>query len=116
MVPLPTELKFSGQLAGRKIASEPALKFDIPGTESRDPISFLVGVGPDGKVQYTFFMGVETDDKAMAINRQAEGYLSNVEFARAGGEGTTWGVATYYWGNDTYQAQAQVQPAGTATP
>jgi hypothetical protein len=116
MAPLSTELKFSGGLAGRKVMGQPSLKFNIPGTGDREPVSFLVGVGPDGKVQYTFFMGVETDDKTMAIDRQAEEHLGQVEFARTGGEGTAWGIATYYWGNDTYQAQAQVQPAGAAMP
>lgn len=102
MPPLQTALRFSGELAGRKILKQPPLKFDIPGEGSREPDSFMVGVGPDGKVLYTFFLGVETDDKAKAIGKQAENYLGSLEFSREAG-GVAWGVATYYWGNDTYQ-------------
>ena len=97
--PHPTELKFSGPLAGRKILSRPPLKFNTANPDSREPASFLVGVGPNGKVRYTFFMGVETDDNAGAVDRQAEEYLNGVEFSRAPGA-VAWGVATYYWGND----------------
>ena len=108
MPPLQTSLRFSGELAGRKILKQPPLKFDIPGTGSRQPVSFMVGVGPDGKVLYTFFLGVETEDKTKAIDEKAEDYLGGMEFSRVAG-GVAWGVATYYWGNDTYQP-------GTATP
>lgn len=96
IAPHETELKFSGTLAGRKIANVPTGK--PGGPDIREPSNFLVGVAPDGKVQYVFFMGVEADDKAKALDAQAEKYLNRVEFARAGGD-TAWGMATFYWGD-----------------
>lgn len=102
LLPRPTELRFSGQLSGRKIVKQPPLKFDAS-VESLAPASFMVGVGPDGKVLYTFFLGIETDDKAKA---KAEDYLGKVEFSRQAGDDIAWGIATYYWGDDSGQPGA----------
>ena len=105
MLPLPTELRFSGELAGRKIIKQQPLKFSIPAPAAggRESTSFMVGVGPDGKVLYTFYMGIEMDDTSKAIDRQAEDCLGKIEFSRQAG-GIAWGMATYYWGNDSYQS------------
>jgi hypothetical protein len=107
--PLATELRFSTGLADRKIVRRPPLKFDAPGAAGREPTSFMVGVSSDGNVLYTFLMGVDLDDAARAMDRKAEDYLQHIQFARAG-EGVTWGMATYYWGNDTYRASAAPKP------
>ena len=103
---LPTELRFSGELAGRKIVKRPPLQFSMPGAANREPTCFMVGVGPDGKVLYTFLMGVEMDDNVRAMDRQAEECLQDLEFSRER-DGVAWGMATFYWGNDTYQPAAK---------
>lgn len=99
MLPLPTELRFSGQLAGRKIVQHPPMKFD-PRAQGREPVRFTVGVGPDGKVLYTFLMGINMDESAKLIEQQAEDYLGKIEFAPRPGD-ITWGIATFYWGDDS---------------
>jgi hypothetical protein len=107
MPPLPTELRFSGGLAGRKITKQPPLKFSAPAPPGGgfEATSFMVGVGPDGKVLYLFSMANETDDNAKKIERQGEDFLEKIEFSREAG-GIAWGIATYYWGNDSYQPEA----------
>lgn len=99
MIPLPTELRFSGELSGRKIAKKPPMKFDS-GPLSGQPARFMVGVGPDGRVIYTFLLGTDMDEGAKAANRQAEDYLEKIEFAPRAGA-IAWGIATFYWGDDS---------------
>lgn len=104
-----TELKFSGPLAARGITSRPPLKFDAPGSVNLDPASFFVGVGADGKVRYTFLINSYPDHFGSGdglIDRQAEAHLRRIEFA-PGGEGIAWGIAAYFWGNDTCQSSPQ---------
>ncbi|HWB61762.1 MAG TPA: hypothetical protein VG733_19925 [Chthoniobacteraceae bacterium] len=108
LLSLPTDLTFSAELAGRKIVKRPPMQFSTA-VEGREPASFMVGVGPEGKVLYTFFLGIETDEQAKAIDRQAAGYLESIEFAKAPGNNIAWGIATYYWGDDS-------NPAGSTHP
>ena len=114
MVPPPTVLRFSGELAGRRIVKPPALKFDGAALD-RAPDSFMVGVDSDGKVLYTFFMGLELDD----LVRHAEDCLAAVEFSRLPNasnapSSVTWGMATYYWGDDSDRTGAGAS-AGAST-
>ena len=103
-----TELKFSGPLAARKIKLEPALQL-VPQSNSDhlEPSTFFVGVGPDGKVQYTFLINSYPDHFGSgndSMDQQAETHLDQIEFAPGGG-GVTWGFATYFWGNDAFDSK-----------
>ena len=103
-----TGLKFSGPLAARKISQEPALQFSSQSNSDHlEPAAFFVGVGPDGKVQYTFLINSYPDHFGSgndSMDHQAEAHLRRIEFA-PGSQGTTWGIATYFWGNDAFDSK-----------
>lgn len=92
-----SSLRLSGQLAGRiKKQDEtlpPPLKSSIPLKPSR----FMAGVSDRGEVRYLF---LEESSGDIEIDRWAERHLKQIIFSQAP-QSITWGVATYFWGDDT---------------
>jgi len=97
--PKTSSLRLSGALADRKIKKQteipPAQKSSAPLKPSR----FMIGVNDRGEIRYVFLeesCGEKTMDQWAQIHLQTQ-----VEFA-SDPQPITWGVATYFWGDDAY--------------
>jgi len=92
---LPTEVRFSGDLARRAFTPPDKFEFLAPTKIVLRPIEVLVGVAADGRVIH--IAPLEESSGNEILDRCAIEYLARGRFA-PGAAG--WGVARFLWGND----------------
>lgn len=95
-----TLVTFSGNLAGRALAKNPAVKMSYLATAPAEPATFLIGVNQEGEVRYSVVQHSSGDSH---LDEVAVAHLREVAFAPAA-EALTWGFAVYSWGGDAYVA------------
>lgn len=105
IAPRETRLTFSGALAGRKVTEPASVHAQL--RAPREPASFLVGVGAEGEVRFSFVQRSSGDPAADAAAAEA---LARVRF-EPGAAPVAWGFATVAWGDDAYAA-----PVAAGTP
>lgn len=116
IVPIPTRVSFSEELASLGEATLRSTSFTASTKESPESVRFRVGVGARGEIRYCFPLNSSGDP---ALDRQARQYLVLGRFParstmREGNDqSTVWGVATIDWGNDVARPPP---PPSTTTP
>ena len=102
-----TALAFSEGLAARDAAPGAPLKLALPSRVNLRSTVFLVGVGADGKVRYSFPQagseGASSGDPK--VDAQAELLLRAHSFAPSPAP-LQWGFATFTWGAQAYESAA----------
>ncbi|GAB4166332.1 MAG: hypothetical protein Fur0032_03630 [Terrimicrobiaceae bacterium] len=95
--PPPTNsvLEFSNPLAGRNPSPLAFDGFSAPEKQGLLPASFLIAVGPEGRVLHVFPLESSGYD---ALDREADRSLHQLRFEPS--SDTTWGTATFLWGAD----------------
>src|SRR5207253_2714581 len=103
IVPKPTRVWFSDELAGLGAAKLPTSNFTASSNESPESVRFRIGVSPRGEIRYCFPLNSSGDS---ALNEQARQYLALSRFPQRSaidersGQPLVWGIATVEWGND----------------
>lgn len=98
--PVRTSVAFSDSLRERVVTPQPNLLITGKSTTSLEPATFLVAIGADGAVRYSFLQ--ETCGNS-EIDKEAEGQLQTRRFQPAAANSPlVWGFATFTWGADAF--------------
>ena len=90
-------LRLSGALAGRKLKKKAEIHPTQKSSLTLKPSRFMAGVNDRGEVRYVF---LEESCGDKNLDQWAEhNLLTQIDFVPAP-ENITWGVATYFWGDD----------------
>lgn len=101
----PSELRFSGGVAGRPLAGTQPLRLAAKSATLLEPAAFLIAVAPAGEVQF-IFLQQSSGDKA--VDAAAETHLARLKF-KPDASPLVWGTATFYWGIDAFQDKREVE-------
>ena len=99
-----TQVRFTGALALPDGVATPPVRFVVADSANvLEPTVFLVGSRPDGGARLLFRQSTSGN---AATDEYARGYLAELPLRAtipADGSAVTWGLATFYWGNDVYR-------------
>jgi hypothetical protein len=92
-----SQLRLSGALAGRKLKNKAEIHPPQKSSLTLKPSRFMAGVNDRGEVRYVF---LEESCGDKNLDQWAEHHLlTQIDFVSAP-ENITWGVITYFWGDD----------------
>jgi hypothetical protein len=103
IVPAPTQVLFSEELADLGKVHLPGSSFAASANEAPQSVRFRIGVSPKGEIRYCFPINSSGDP---SLDEQARRHLVLARFPQASttsqgrDQSLIWGIATFDWGND----------------